>query len=259
MVAAGAGALVLADRISWKLVYLAMAGVMALCAGITLWAEEPHVAAPPPRTFYEAVALPFFEFFGRAGSVETLAFMTLYRVDYNLTTAMTTPFMMGLGFSKTDIGLVTKGLGLAALIAGSLIGGALILRLRLRRALFIFGATQAASGAAYMLLAHVGRVYSVMAAAIVVENICGGMSDAALTAFMMSLCNKRFTATQMALLTSFEGLSRYVASAPSGYLAQALDWPGYFMLCCVVGVPALLMLAFRFGEWRLPEDVQASA
>lgn len=253
MIVAGAGALVLADRLSWKLVYLAMAGVMALCTTFTLWADEPRVGVPPPRTLFEAVGAPFLDFFSRKGGVESLVFMTLYRIDYNLTIAMTMPFMMELGFSKTDIGLVTKGVGLAALIAGSLVGGALILKLGLRRALLLFGLAQVASGAAYLVLAHAGRAYGVMTAAIMLENFCGGMSDAALTAFLMSLCNKRFTATQMALLTSFEGLSRYVAGAPSGYLAKTLGWPRYFLLCCFAGVPAVLLLVMRFGAWRLPE------
>lgn len=253
MIVAGAGALILADRVPWKLVYLAMAGVMLLCTMITLWADEPQGGAPP-RTFFEAVGAPFLDFFSRAGSIESLLFMTLYRIDYNLTVSMTVPFMMELGFTKTDIGLVTKGVGLAALIAGSLLGGALILKLGLRRALVLFGVAQVASGAAYLLLARAGHVYGVMTAAILVENLCGGMSDAALTAFLMSLCNKRFTATQMALLTSFEGLSRYVAGAPSGYLAKSLGWPGYFVVCCLAGLPALLMLVFRFGEWRLPKQ-----
>ncbi len=254
MLVSGAGALILADHLSWKQVYLIMAGVMIVGLLATLWAKEPDLPPGRPADLSQAIVLPFRDFFSRRGSLEVLAFLVLYRIDYNLTMAMTTPFVLQLGFTKTDIGVVTKGFGLAALIAGSLIGGAMIMRMGLKRALRIFGIAQAASGTAYLILARLGHVYAMMVVAITVENICGGMADAALVAFMMNLCNKRFTASQFALITSFMALSRYVAGAPSGFLAKNLGWEGYFLTCALAGIPALLLLFTRYARWEFPEQ-----
>ena len=254
MLVSGAGALILADHLSWRQVYLIMAGVMIVGILAALWAKEPELPPGRPADLSQAIVLPFRDFFSRRGSLEVLAFLVLYRIDYNLTLAMTTPFVLQLGFTKTDIGVVTKGFGLAALIAGSLIGGAMIMKMGLKRALWIFGIAQAASGTAYLILARLGHVYGMMVAAITVENICGGMADAALVAFMMNLCNKRFTASQFALITSFMALSRYVAGAPSGYLAKSLGWEAYFLTCALAGIPALLLLLTRYARWEFPEQ-----
>lgn len=251
MITSGAGALILADHISWKLVYLIMASTLILGISITLFVPEPKVEAVPPKTLKDAVFLPFIEYFKRKGAIEMLLFMILYKLDVALTLALTTPFMLGLGFTKTDIGAVTKGFGVAATIVGALIGGALMARLTMKRSLWIFGISQALSGLSFMLLARLGHDYPMMVTAIAVENVCSGLGIAAFSAFMMSLCEKRFTATQYALLSSFMALTRYVAGAPSGFLVKGLGWEGYFLLCAFAGIPGLLLLT-RYDKWTLP-------
>ena len=258
MLVSGAVALILADHMSWTSVYLLMSAVMLVGAATSFWAPEPQLHVKPPAKLSDAVITPLREFFSRPGSWAVLIFLVLYRIDYNMTWTMTTPFMMSIGFSKTDIGLVTKGFGLAATIVGGLLGGGLMFRLGICRAMIVFGIAQAASSLSYMLLARLGHHYAMMVTAISVENLCGGMANAAFTAFMMSLCDKRFTATQFALITSFMAQSRYVAGAPSGYLAQSLGWPTFFFVCAFTGIPALVML-WRAKNWPLPSEGQEPA
>lgn len=253
MVVSGSLALILADHLPWKIVYLLMAAAMLFGVAASFLAPEPRLSVKPPAALSEAIVAPLAEFFRRPGAWEILLFIVLYRVDYNMIWNMTTPFVLDAGFTKTDVGVVTKGIGMAATIAGGLLGGALMLRVGLKRALVSFGVAQAATGLAYTWLAHIGHSYPWMVTAITLENLCGGMANAALTALLMSLCDKRYTATQFALITSFMALSRYAGSAPSGFLVKGLGWENFFLLCVFTGIPALLML-LRFERWTFPKE-----
>jgi len=255
MLMSGAVALILSDHLSWQVVYLLMAAAMGIGVVATLSAPEPKTAAKPPQTIAEAVVLPFVEYFRRKGAFEVLGFIILYKIDVVIAMAMTTPFLLELGFTKTDIGAVTKGFGLVATIAGTLAGGAVMVKLGIKRSLWLFGLSQGISGLSFMLLAHVGHDYPMMVTAIAVESFCSGMGTAAFTAFMMSICDKRFTATQYALFTSVMGLSRVIGSAPTGYLAKALGWENYFLLSVLAMAPGLLLLT-RYSKWRLVETTK---
>src|SRR5262244_4172935 len=137
--------------------------------------------------------------------------------------------------------MVWSGVGLFATIAGVLAGGAVIARIGINRSLWVFGILQAASNFAYFVLAYVGREYSVMVAAIVIENVCYGLATAALVGFIMTLCNPRFSATQYALLSSLIAVGRDVVAAPSGSIAQALGWPTFFVISVVASVPGMML------------------
>lgn len=258
MLFSGAVALILADHLPWRTVYLVMAGAMATGA-VTSWlAPEPKLEARAPRTLADAVVQPFAEFFRRRGTwpaLEVLLFVVLYKIDTVMATAMTTPFMMELGFSKTDIGAVTKGFGLVATLAGTLAGGTLMMKLGMRRSLWVFGLAQGISGLSFTLLANLGHHYPMMVTSIAAENFFSGMGTAAYQAFMMSLCDKRFSATQYALLTSLMALTRVVGGAPVGYLAQAMGWPSFYLLATFAMVPGLLLLT-RYRTWA-PEPVSS--
>lgn len=255
MIVSGGGALILADQMPWSYVYLIMAAAMGIGILASLFGPEPVLDAKPPKSLTDAVILPFLEFFRRKGALETLLFLLLYKLDVFLTLAMQTPFLLDLGFTKTDIGAVTKFFGMFATIIGGLFGGGLMIKLGLQRSLWIFGIAQAAAGLSYYLLAHVGANYPLMVAAIAIENLCSGMGIAAYAAFMMSLCDKRFTATQYALLSSFMGLSRGIVQTPSGFLAKTFGWEHYFLICVLIGIPGLVLLT-RFKKWYLPNEAQ---
>ena len=252
MLVSGALALALADSLPWHTVYLLMAGAMALSIGYTLLAPEPQVSVKPPRTLAEAAVFPLVEFLKRKGSIENLAFIILYKLDVVMALALTTPFLLELGFTKTVIGAVNKGGGLVSVIVGTLVGGALLPKLGMKRALWIFGVAQGIATLSFLGLAVVGKDYPLMVFAICADNFFSGMGTAAYAAFLMSLCNPKFTATQFALLSSLMALTRTVAGAPTGWLAQHLGWPGYFVLCTVAMIPGLALLT-RFDKWKGPE------
>lgn len=253
LILAGGGALILADRMPWSAVYTIMAACMGIGIIATIFAPQPELEGQAPKSLGEAVVIPIVEFFKRKGAIETLIFLLLYKMDVFLTMAMQTPFMLDIGFTKTDIGAVTKIFGMAATIVGTLFGGGLMMKLGLERSLWIFGIAQAVSGLTYMLLAYVGHNYPLMVAAIAIENLCSGLGIAAYSAFMMSLCDVRFTATQYALISSFMGFSRGFIQTPSGWLAKTVGWEMYFLISALIGIPGLLLLT-RFKKWSLPSN-----
>jgi PAT family beta-lactamase induction signal transducer AmpG len=248
MLTSGAIALILADRMPWRLVYLLMAGSLAVGIAASLLAPEPEIAGKPPRTLREAVVDPFLEFFARPGAVVILLFVVFYKLDVVMALALVTPFLLELGFTKTDIGAVTKGLGMAATIVGTLAGGAVVARAGMKASLWIFGVLQSVSTLSFLVLARLGHHYPMMVAAIGIENLCSGMGTAAYAAFLMSLCDKRFTATQYALLTSLMAVTRVVAGAPTGFLAKAYGWETYFLVSALAAIPGLLLL-LRYDRW----------
>lgn len=252
VVIAGSISLILADYFSWKTAYMFMSASMLIGIVTTLLAPEPKVIAPPPKNLQEAVVHPFLEFFRRKGAIEILLFLLIYKIDAALTQALMTPFFMDMGFSKTEIGVLAKSTGTIATIAGTFIGGAIMLRVSMERSLWIFGIAQALAGGSFMLLSIYGKSYSLLMVAMASEFFFSGMSTAAFAAFIMSCCNKRFTATQYALLTSFMALSRYLVFTPSGYLAKTMGWTHYYLLCVLIGIPGLLLLT-RYKKWTMPE------
>lgn len=279
MLVSGALALVLADAMSWRGVYLVMALTMATGLVVTIFAPEPPLSLKPPRTIREAAVSPLLEFLGRPGSVGILAFILLYKVDVNLALSLITTFFMKLGFAKALIGGVNKGVGLVAVIAGTFAGGALLPRIGMKRALWGFGIAQGSATLCFLALAVAGEtfpdalfgvasddlgltsvvamvLFPLMVLAVIADNFFSGMGNAAYSAFLMSLCNPRFTATQFALLSSLMAVSRVVGTSPSGWLVEHLGWPMFFVICTLAMIPGLLFLT-RFGTWKSGAEVAA--
>jgi PAT family beta-lactamase induction signal transducer AmpG len=258
----GSLALILADQIPWPVVYLLLAGLMSLTILVSLWAPEPTQNQQHPTTLLDAVVLPFREFFTRSTvlrAVLMLVFIVLYRLGDGLINNMATPFLLQIGFTQTDIGAIQGGMGLLATIVGVMLGGAFLSQLGINRSLWIFGGLQAVSNLAYFVLANLGQNYPVMVLAINLENFCGGLGTAAFVAFLMSLCNPQFSATQFALLTSLYAVSRDVLVAPAGKIAEATGWPLFFLLTLVAALPGLALLPW-FAPWNSdpPSDQSTS-
>jgi PAT family beta-lactamase induction signal transducer AmpG len=256
MLIAGAFALILADRIPWHFVYLLLASTFLIFSIFTFLAPDPLEKVLAPRSLKEAVVEPFIEYFKRRGAIEILLFIILYKVGDAMASNLTTPFYLSLGFTKTDIGAIAKTFGLGATISGALLGGILMLRLGIYRSLWIFGILQGFSILCFSVLAKAGHQYSMLISAITLENFASGMGTSAFVAFMMSLTNKKFTATQYALLTSLMRIPGVILSAPTGYLALGLGWVNYFVFCTLAAIPGLLLL-LRFRKWQVapPEPV----
>jgi PAT family beta-lactamase induction signal transducer AmpG len=256
MLVASGGGLILADVVPFSWVYLGMA--VATLAGVipTLLAQEPPVAAGTPRSLREAVLEPFWDYFSRRDAWLILLFIVLYKIGDVMAAHMTTPFYQALGFTKTEIGAVVKLFGFSGMALGGFLGGILILRWGIFNSLWRFGVLQMLSILGFVVLGWTGPRVSVLAVVIVLENVAFGMGTSAYVAFMASLTNKKFTATQYALLSSLMGIPRVVLSAPTGYLAQWLGWQAFFLLCAAMALPGLVLLA-RFRSWMQPTQQEA--
>lgn len=249
-------ALVLADYVPWPVVYLLMAALMAVGIFTSFWAPEPMLRDRPPQSLNDAVYLPFQEFFQRLGLGEgslILVFILLYKLGDGLVGNMANPFLVDINFSKTEIGTIQGGMGFLATTVGVLAGGAILTKIGINRALWVFGVLQLLSNLGYYTLAIVGKNNSLLVLALNIENLCAGFVTVVSVAFLMSLCNHRFTATQFALLSSLMAVSRDILSAPAGQLAKATGWPSFFLLTLVAAIPGLLLLPF-VAPWK-PQPV----
>lgn len=250
LLASGAGALVLADYIGWQMTYLVLAAIMVAGIGIVLISPNPTFVADAPKSLKEAVGAPLAEFFARPTALGFLAVIVLYKLGDAFASALQTAFLIGgLGFSATDVGAV-KGLGIFATLLGAFVGGLLMTRSGLVWSLLIFGVLQAVSNLGFVMLALVGKNVSVLTAAVVIENVTGGMGTAAFVALVMSLCDPRYTATQFALLSSLEALGRVFAGRPSADVVALVGWTQFFVLTVVVALPGL------WAVWRIRRSIE---
>lgn len=241
----GSAALMLAPTLGWPKVYLLLGLLQVLLVAGTLMAPEPTVVAAAPRSLRDSVVEPFRAFLSRwslVGALSILGFVVFFKWGVYLVGAMSTPFLLGLGFSQGDVGLVLGGAGLAATILGTLAGAAAMSKLSLGRALWLFGIAQAACGLLFWHLAVVGRDWFWMNAAVISEYFFIGMGSAALVAFLTRVCDARFSATQFALLSSLMAASRDPLTAPSGWIAERIGWPSFFLVCLAASLPGLLLL-----------------
>lgn len=243
MIVSGALVLVLSDRIGWRNSYLLMAILMLLAMLPTLLGPEPAQVSAAPRTLKDAVLLPLRELAARPSAAGLLALVLLYKFGNWFSGPLTNVFLIsGLHFTPSDVGVVNKGIGLLATIIGVFLGGALMPRLGLFRSLLCFGILQAASTLTFMLLALVGHNYGLMVLAVVVENIAWGMGTAAFVAYLMSLCDQRYTAFQFALLSAFDSISRVFLGPPAGYVAEHGGWIMLFLVSAVLALPGLMLI-----------------
>jgi PAT family beta-lactamase induction signal transducer AmpG len=254
LIVTGSLAFILADRIPWPMVYVALSMLMIVGMVTSFWAPEPVLRDAPPRNLTEAVYLPFREFFTRPGTragfaLVILLFVIFYRYADYLAGNMTTPFLLQIGFSQSEIGVILGGIGLGATIAGVLIGGAIIGWIGLNRSLWIFLALQATTNLVYYWLAVVGANRGIMTVAIVIENVTAGLVTAVLLGYLMVVCDKRFSATQFALLSSLTAASRDIIVAPAGWMADALGWPVFFVATIAAALPAFVLLPF-IAPWN---------
>jgi PAT family beta-lactamase induction signal transducer AmpG len=260
MLFAGSAALVLADRISWPTVYLILAAMMLIGIIATLLAPEPVLRDAPPKTLAEAVINPFREFFTRSGLLRgllVLVFIVLYKYSDSLAGSMSTPFLLKTGFTQEEIGVVLGGAGLIAIIVGSIAGGAIIAKMGINKPLWIFAVIQALSNLTYYGLSLAGKNHGYMVFAVIIENFGLGLVSSSLTAYLMTMCNKKFSATQFALLSSLMAASRDILVSPGGKIAEASGWPTFFLVTVAAGIPCLLLLPF-IAPWRAEVPIGAA-
>lgn len=242
MLLATGGGLFLADQMAFHWVYLIMAASMSAGLVATLLAPEPNCEHGKPKTLQAAVVKPFKEFFTRDYAVIILVFVFLYKVGDTMAGQMTTPLYLDLGFSLTEIAGIVKIFGFPITIAGTLVGGILVMRHGMYACLIWFGILQSISTAGFIWLSYMGHDLFTLTAVIAFENLSAGLGTAAYIGFIASLTDKRFTATQFALLTSFMGMPRVFAAAPTGYMVDAFGWSGFFLFCTLIAIPGILLI-----------------
>jgi len=242
--------LFLGDFLPWSQVFMILAGFVVIGVIGTLIAIEPRDAIAAPRSLREAVFNPFLDYLKRAGAIEILLFILLYKLGDNLAGALLTPFYIKVGYTLTQISVYYKIVSFWGTFCGGLIGGALLTRYSIRKCLMAFGVFQGVTPLAFAILVFTGPNVLALAFVVAVETLSLGMGASALTAFMLRLCNRKFSATQYALLTSFMGIPRTIIPSSAGFIVDAIGWVQFYVLCVALAVPGLLLIYFRAARWE---------
>ncbi len=237
-----AAALIVADSFGWRAAFLVLATAMAAFTIVTWLAPEPEYRAPPPSTLRQSVIVPLRELLGSPGAIGLIVLIVTFKMGGAMALKLFTPFLLDLGFSKTEIGLVAKAVLTSSAIAGGVLGGLWMVRLGLLRSMMLFGVLQTVTILAFYLLAITGKNFPLMIAATAIENLTAAMGNIAEVALIMALCNSRFSAFEYALLSVLALLPRYLLGGPAGWLADHGGWDTYYIVTFLVGIPGLAMV-----------------
>ncbi len=253
MLVSGGLALICADYMGWKVTYEIMALLMLLSMAVTIRLPRAVEAVTGQTGFVSTMMAALEDLRARENIFIILAFILFYKFGDALALQLMTNFLLkGLGFTLTEVGLAYKLVSIVAMILGAFVGGLILTRWRLFSALLVFGVAQSLSNLMFALLAMMGKVFALMAASVFVENFCSGLSTAALLAFMMSLCNNRYTASQFALLSAFASLGRVFLGPVAGMIVAHAGWTQFFVwsfVLCFPGIYFLLLLKDRVAGY----------
>lgn len=236
----------------WPLTMAALALIFMALMPVTIFAAE--VSRPPPEITSLKAALwePLVGFLVRTRALELTGFVFVYKLSDNLAGALVRPFLLAHGYSDWDVGV---GSGLALMIsvsAGTVFGGLVTQRIGVTRALWVFGVIQALGNLGYAVIAGYPPHRALLYSGVAIENFTSGLGNAAFAILLLKLTQKRFSATQFALLTSLAALGRTISGPPAGALAFSLGWRDFFVLTIPAAIPGLLLL-HQFAPWSRPE------
>ena len=255
MLLSGALALNLAEAFSWQQVYWFISSSFLIgLAGTFLTTENSSSASSPVSSLRQAILEPFRLFFTKPRALLLLAFILFYKFGDSLASEMTTPFLLQIGYSKANIGTIAKTFGLIATMLGALFGGWVLLKIGYSKSLWIFGLLQAVSTIGFAILGTLPANINSLAMIIGFENLTSGMGTTAYAAFMAYHCDKRFSATQYALLSSIMGIPRVIFGSSTGFLAAELGWSGFFIFCTAMALPGMLLLP-KVAPWGKTEKI----
>lgn len=256
----GAAAIALAGPLGWTGALLAVAALMGCAVIATLLAPEPAVPAAALRGggIETAVIAPFRDFMRRDGAWLILAFILLYRLGEATAGVMAAPFYRALGFDRAMVALANGPISLVATLAGAALGGLLVARLGVGRALLVTGVGQMLSNLMYVWLAHAPGDLRVLYAQATVEAFTDGLADAAFIAYLSGLTSVAFTATQYALLSSLAAVALRTVGGFSGFAANALGWPAFYAATVFAAVPAMVLMVILLRRFPPAETGQVS-
>jgi PAT family beta-lactamase induction signal transducer AmpG len=264
LLAAGAGTLLAVQFLGWAGAYAAAAALMLPGIAATLLgppeggARRVVAGAVGWRARLRgSVVEPFAEFMRRPGWVAILLFIALFKLGEALAGVMTTPFYRSLGFSREQVAAVATVFGMFAVLGGALVGGWLVGRIGVARALVLTGLGQMLSNLMYVALAGSGHSVPMLWAQVGVENFTDGLADAAFLTYLAGLTSRAFTATQYALLSSLAAVPLRTIGASAGWLAEGLGWSGFFLLTTAAALPAMAVMLWLLR--RYPPRAEAAA
>ncbi len=264
-IAAGAGALFLADQVDWSIVYSVMAVLVVIGMLMAIFAPDPDKRNPAAGEAHTSIGLrsividPFIEFFQRnspATAITILAFILLYKFGDAFAGVMAYPFYYEMGFSKSEVATVSKIFGVIATVLGIFIGGLIVKRYGIMKSLLGCGILQMLSNLMYAAQAIAGHDVQFLYFTIGIENLSGGMGSSAFVAYLSVLCNTAYTGTQFALFTSFMAFGRTLLSASSGWVVELMGWFDFFLVSTVVALPGLLLLIWMMKNMPLSAEIR---
>lgn len=243
VVASGGLAMVFADFYGWKLTYELMALLMLLVMAMTFRAPAIQHEAAAEKNVWQTMTVSMGDLLSRDNIVLLLLFVMFYKFGDALALSLMTNFLLhGLGFSLTEVGLAYKIVSFAATVLGAFVGGAILTRKNIFYGLFAFGLAQAFSNLMFVILAASGKNFTLMAVSIFIENFCSGLSTAAFLAFLMSICNKKYSASQYALLSAVASLGRVFLGPVAALMVARFGWTQFFVWSFVLSFPGILFL-----------------
>jgi PAT family beta-lactamase induction signal transducer AmpG len=251
-IVSGAGALILADQWGWMVTYTVMALLMLIGVFGTWLAHEPGITKTlSRRTLRDAIVLPLQDFWQRDHACWLLLLVVLYKFADAFALQLMTAFFTvgggdvpGLGFTKTEIGLIGKGWGLFATLLGFSVAGIVMVRLRLFWALLIFGCLQIGTNLMFAWLAIVGKNYSLLVATVFMEHFTSALGTTAFLTLLMSICNPHFAVTQYAVLSALSSIGVRFLGPVAGYMVAALGWAEFFIWSFIAGIPSIALIIF---------------
>jgi PAT family beta-lactamase induction signal transducer AmpG len=256
----GSLAFVLADHMAWGSVFLVVAAFMLVGMVSTLFMPETSSEAQAPMSLKAAIVEPFVEFFTRdtlRSAILVLLFIMLYKLGDNMAVALQTPFFQDMGYTLTQIGTVAKFANLGASIVGALVGGILMLKISINRALWIFGVVQMTSILGYAYLSTIDANIYILFITTSYEYFGVGLGSAAIAAFMAQQTNKRLSVTQLALLFSVVTVARTFATATTGFIIEAVGYFYFFLFCFLLAIPGMVLLIW-VAPWT-PKSAPATS
>ena len=202
---------------------------------------------------FETIVTPIYDFFKKNGlsiGIGLLAFLFLFKIGEAFLGRMSLIFYKEIGFTKSDIGIFSKGLGWITTVLFTLIGGILTVKIGLVRSIFIAGIFMAVTNLLFSFLFWTGKNYLIFSVAVILDDLAAAFATVAFVAFISVLVNRQYTATQYALLASIGTLGRTTLASSSGSLVDYLngDWGLFFIITCVMVVPSLILIFFLKGK-----------
>ena len=246
----GSLALILSEFIPWMLVFITTALFISMGIVMTLLVKEPEVSAIKSNNA-NFLFDPFLEFFSRQGvkhGIAIILFMLLYKLGDSMATSLATPFYIDLGFSMKEIGIVAKNAALWPSIFGGIVGGIIMIKIGINKALWIFGFVQIISILGFAILARIGDGIILLGLVISFEYLGVGLGTAAFIAFIARTTSKRYAATQFALFTAMTAIPRTAISASSGFIVETIGWESFFYLCTLLALPGMILL-LKVAPW----------